>query len=114
MTERFVAAAMGAITKNCSPCSCPTSPCGPTAASTDRPLACARCTARARWRGCSPRRRGLRPGYRVRYRAVGTDPCAVLFDGNAPLAVVVREVTAEDAVRGMYSVTNPDKLTHIR
>ncbi|WP_169813584.1 nuclear transport factor 2 family protein, partial [Nocardia lijiangensis] len=58
--------------------------------------------------------RGLRPGYRVRYRAVSTDPCAVLFDGDAPLAVVVLDVTADDTVRGIYSVTNPDKLTHIR
>ncbi|MEV0029937.1 RNA polymerase sigma factor SigJ [Nocardia sp. NPDC050793] len=58
--------------------------------------------------------RGLRPGYRVGYRAVSTDPCAVLFDGDAPLAVVVLDVTAEDTVRGIYSVTNPDKLTRIR
>ncbi|MEV6432030.1 hypothetical protein [Nocardia sp. NPDC051463] len=52
--------------------------------------------------------------YQITYRAVSGDPCAVVFDGAAPLAVVVLDVSSDDTVRGIYSVTNPDKLTTIR
>ncbi|MFD0364033.1 RNA polymerase sigma factor SigJ [Nocardia sp. GCM10030253] len=57
--------------------------------------------------------RGLRADYKVTYRAVSGDPCAVVFDGDAPLAVVVLDVSSDNTVRGIYSVTNPDKLTAI-
>lgn len=52
-------------------------------------------------------------GYRVGWRTVSGDPCAVVFDGDAPLAVVVLDVAADDSVIGIYSVTNPAKLTHV-
>ncbi|MFE1591921.1 sigma-70 family RNA polymerase sigma factor [Nocardia sp. NPDC058705] len=52
-------------------------------------------------------------GYRVGWRTVSGDPCAVVFDGDAPLAVVVLDVAADDTVIGVYSVTNPAKLTRV-
>ncbi|WP_181697236.1 RNA polymerase sigma factor SigJ [Nocardia sp. GTS18] len=52
-------------------------------------------------------------GYRVGWRTVSGDPCAVVFDGDAPLAVVVLDVATDDTVIGIYSVTNPEKLTHL-
>ncbi|MEU7221776.1 RNA polymerase sigma factor SigJ [Nocardia iowensis] len=56
---------------------------------------------------------GLR-GYQVRWRTVSGDPGAVVFDGDAPLAVLVLDVTPDNMVQGIYSVTNPDKLTGVR
>ncbi|WP_194833647.1 RNA polymerase sigma factor SigJ [Nocardia sp. XZ_19_369] len=58
--------------------------------------------------------RGLRADYQISYRAVSGDPCAVVFDGSGPLAVVVLDVLPDNTIGGIYSVTNPDKLTHIR
>lgn len=52
-------------------------------------------------------------GYRVGWRTVSGDPCAVIFDGDAPLAVVVLEVAPDDTVIGVYSVTNPAELTRV-
>ncbi|MFD4441086.1 sigma-70 family RNA polymerase sigma factor [Nocardia sp. NPDC058519] len=52
-------------------------------------------------------------GYRVGWRTVSGDPCAVIFDGDAPLAVVVLDIAPDDTVIGVYSVTNPAKLTRV-
>ncbi|WP_211264118.1 hypothetical protein [Streptosporangium amethystogenes] len=42
------------------------------------------------------------------------DPCALVFFGDSPLAVVVVDLTpGGDRVAGIYSVTNPDKLSGI-
>ncbi|MFJ8818333.1 RNA polymerase sigma factor SigJ [Amycolatopsis thermoflava] len=50
----------------------------------------------------------------IRYRQVNGDPSALLFSGDSPFAVLVLDLTpAGDRVRGIYSVTNPDKLTRI-
>ncbi|MFH9589105.1 sigma-70 family RNA polymerase sigma factor [Streptomyces luteogriseus] len=49
-----------------------------------------------------------------RYRRVNGDEAAVLFDGDAPFAVLVLDLTPEgDRVRGIYVVANPDKLAHL-
>jgi len=49
------------------------------------------------------------------YRRVNGDDSAVLFAGGSPYAVVVMDLTPEgDRVSGVYIVTNPDKLTHVR
>ncbi|MEV4258827.1 RNA polymerase sigma factor SigJ [Spirillospora sp. NPDC049652] len=50
----------------------------------------------------------------VRYRTVNGDPSAVLFDGDAPFAVMVLDM-AEDGehIEGIYAVSNPDKLAHL-
>ncbi|BCL18605.1 hypothetical protein GCM10017668_04480 [Streptomyces tuirus] len=49
-----------------------------------------------------------------RYRRVNGDDAAVLFDGDAPFAVLVLDLTPEgDRVRGIYVVANPDKLAHL-
>ncbi|MEV0293585.1 RNA polymerase sigma factor SigJ [Nocardia sp. NPDC050710] len=58
--------------------------------------------------------RGGRQDYRVRYRAVSGDPGAVVFDGDSPLAAVVLDVSVEGKVLGIYSVTNPEKLSRVR
>jgi RNA polymerase sigma factor (sigma-70 family) len=51
----------------------------------------------------------------IRYRLVNGDPSAVLFDSGSPLAVLVLELTpTTHQVRGIYSVTNPDKLSGIQ
>ncbi|MES9538219.1 MULTISPECIES: RNA polymerase sigma factor SigJ [unclassified Actinomadura] len=48
------------------------------------------------------------------YRTVNGDPSAVLFDKNAPFAVMVLDLDPDGYhVRGVYAVTNPEKLTHI-
>lgn len=50
----------------------------------------------------------------LRYRRVNGDDAAVLFQGEAPYAVMVMDLTPEgDQVNGVYIVTNPDKLTHV-
>ncbi|MEU8109400.1 RNA polymerase sigma factor SigJ [Nonomuraea muscovyensis] len=54
-------------------------------------------------------------GLDIRYRRVAGDPCALVFSGDSPLAVVVVDLTPDgDRIAGIYSVTNPDKLTGIR
>lgn len=51
----------------------------------------------------------------LRYRRVASDPCALVFSGDSPLAVVVVDLTpGGDRIAAIYSVTNPDKLTGIR
>ncbi|MBZ4322253.1 RNA polymerase sigma factor SigJ [Streptomyces huiliensis] len=56
-----------------------------------------------------------RPGeLDVRYRPVNGDPAAVVFTEDAPFVVLVLDLsTRGDQVRGIYAVTNPDKLTRI-
>ncbi|TDD37990.1 sigma-70 family RNA polymerase sigma factor [Actinomadura sp. KC06] len=50
----------------------------------------------------------------IRYRTVNGDPSAVLFDADAPFAVMVLDLDEDgDRVRGIYAVANPDKLGHI-
>ncbi|WP_086729732.1 RNA polymerase sigma factor SigJ [Streptomyces carpinensis] len=51
----------------------------------------------------------------IRHRRVNGDDAAVLFEGEAPYAVMVMDLTPEgDRVSGVYIVTNPDKLHHVR
>jgi len=53
-------------------------------------------------------------GMDLRYRRVNGDDAVVLFEGDAPYAVMVMDLTPEgDQVNGVYIVTNPDKLTHV-
>lgn len=51
----------------------------------------------------------------IRYRTVNGDPSAVLFDDDdAPFGVMVLDLDPDgDRIRGIYAVTNPDKLAHI-
>ncbi|MQA15949.1 MAG: sigma-70 family RNA polymerase sigma factor [Pseudonocardiaceae bacterium] len=50
----------------------------------------------------------------IRYRQVNNDPSAVLFAGDSPFAVMVLDLTPEgEQVRSVYTVVNPDKLSHI-
>lgn len=54
-------------------------------------------------------------GLDLRYRRVNGDDAAVLFEGDSPYAVMVMDLTPEgDQVSGVYIVTNPEKLTHVR
>ncbi|HZE30526.1 MAG TPA: RNA polymerase sigma factor SigJ [Actinoallomurus sp.] len=47
----------------------------------------------------------------VRYQHVNGDPSAVVFADDSPFAVMVLDLDPEDdRVRGIYGVTNPDKL----
>ncbi|TDC11221.1 hypothetical protein E1265_30190, partial [Streptomyces sp. 8K308] len=51
----------------------------------------------------------------IRYRRVNGDDAAVLFAGDSPYAVMVMDLTPDgDLVSGVYVVTNPAKLTHVR
>ncbi|MFI6321142.1 RNA polymerase sigma factor SigJ [Nonomuraea sp. NPDC050556] len=50
----------------------------------------------------------------VRARVVNGDPSAVLFGDHGPFAVMVVDLTPDGKqVAGVYTVTNPDKLSHI-
>ncbi|MFF4387486.1 hypothetical protein OG365_06515 [Streptomyces sp. NBC_00853] len=54
-------------------------------------------------------------GVDLRYRRVAGDLGALVFADGSPLAVVVVDLTPEgDRIAGVFSVTNPDKLTGIR
>lgn len=54
-------------------------------------------------------------GLDIRYRPVNGDPSAVIFAGESPYAVIVMDLTAAgDRVRGIYVVTNPEKLVRLR
>ncbi|WP_405832640.1 MULTISPECIES: sigma-70 family RNA polymerase sigma factor [unclassified Streptomyces] len=54
-------------------------------------------------------------GIDLRYRRVAGDPGALVFAHGSPLAVVVVDLSPEgDRITGVFSVTNPDKLTGIR
>jgi RNA polymerase sigma-70 factor (ECF subfamily) len=48
----------------------------------------------------------------LRLRRVQGDPAVLLFADDAPFAVLVLEVRG-DVVGGVYSITNPDKLTRL-
>ncbi|MFJ9352182.1 NAD(P)H-binding protein [Streptomyces sp. NPDC101237] len=51
----------------------------------------------------------------VHYRRVNGDDAAVLFSGDSPYAVMVMDLTPDgDRVRGVYVVTNPARLGHVR
>ncbi|MFB6820567.1 sigma-70 family RNA polymerase sigma factor [Streptomyces virginiae] len=53
-------------------------------------------------------------GVDLSHRRVAGDPGALVFVDGGPLAVVVVDLTPEgDRITGVYSVTNPDKLTGI-
>jgi RNA polymerase sigma-70 factor (ECF subfamily) len=53
-------------------------------------------------------------GLGVRYRQVNGDPAALLFAGDAPFAVIVLDLTPDgEQVSGIYTVTNPDKLSRV-
>ncbi|WP_461082410.1 sigma-70 family RNA polymerase sigma factor [Streptomyces deserti] len=59
--------------------------------------------------------RGGPRGLELRHRCVNGDDAVVLFQGDAPFAVLVLDLTPEgDRVSGVYVVSNPDKLTHVR
>ncbi|WP_067455544.1 RNA polymerase sigma factor SigJ [Actinomadura macra] len=50
----------------------------------------------------------------IRYRTVNGDQSALLFDADAPFAVMVLDLAPDtDQIRGIYAVVNPEKLTHI-
>ncbi|MDP4505335.1 RNA polymerase sigma-70 factor [Nonomuraea turcica] len=50
----------------------------------------------------------------IQYRQVNGEPSAVLFVQNTPYAVMVVDLTPDGSqVRDIYTVSNPDKLTHI-
>ncbi|MFD8883262.1 sigma-70 family RNA polymerase sigma factor [Streptomyces erythrochromogenes] len=51
-------------------------------------------------------------GLEVRYRWVAGDPCALVFSGAGPLAAVIVDLTPDgERIAGIFSITNPDKLT---
>ncbi|MGW4498793.1 RNA polymerase sigma factor SigJ [Micromonospora sp. NPDC004336] len=57
---------------------------------------------------------GVPAGLDIRYRRVNGDPAAILFERGAPLAVLVLDLDPErEAVRRVFSVTNPDKLARV-
>ncbi|WP_028936718.1 RNA polymerase sigma factor SigJ [Pseudonocardia spinosispora] len=54
------------------------------------------------------------PAVDVSYRTVNGSPAALLSAGSVLLAVVVLDLVADSGqVCGIYTVTNPDKLSHI-
>jgi RNA polymerase sigma-70 factor (TIGR02957 family) len=54
-------------------------------------------------------------GLDIRYRRINGDPSAVVFVENSPFAVLVVDLTPDgNQVRGIYTITNPDKLSRIR
>ncbi|MER5421092.1 RNA polymerase sigma factor SigJ [Streptosporangium roseum] len=54
-------------------------------------------------------------GLDIRYQRMAGDPCALVFSGDSPLAVVIVDLTpGGHRIAGIYSVTNPDKLSGIR
>ncbi|WP_330229326.1 RNA polymerase sigma factor SigJ [Nocardia sp. NBC_00508] len=54
------------------------------------------------------------PDFGVGYRFVNGDPAALIFSAGAPFAVLVLDIDpATDRIRGIYAVSNPDKLTRI-
>ncbi|MFI9509958.1 RNA polymerase sigma factor SigJ [Nocardia sp. NPDC052566] len=58
--------------------------------------------------------RGHVPDVGVDYRWVNGDPSALIFSGGAPYAVVVFDIDpVSERIRGIYAVSNPDKLTRL-
>ncbi|MFE3850116.1 RNA polymerase sigma factor SigJ [Streptomyces griseorubiginosus] len=61
------------------------------------------------------KRGGAHLDLELRYRRVNGDDAAVLFERDAPYAVIVLDLTPEgDRVSNLFVVTNPDKLTHVK
>ncbi|RDI42481.1 RNA polymerase sigma factor SigJ [Nocardia mexicana] len=57
----------------------------------------------------------LPAGIQVRYGRASADAYALVFSGESLLAVLVVDLApAGDRVTGIYSITNPDKLTGVR
>ncbi|HEX5598555.1 MAG TPA: RNA polymerase sigma factor SigJ [Micromonosporaceae bacterium] len=53
-------------------------------------------------------------GVEIGYRWVSGEASAVLFDSGSPIAVLVLDLAPDsERVRGIYSVTNPDKLARV-
>ncbi|WP_433202214.1 RNA polymerase sigma factor SigJ [Nocardia sp. CA-107356] len=51
----------------------------------------------------------------IDYRYVAGDPCALIFSGSRPFALVVIELAPEsNLITAIYSITNPDKMSGIR
>lgn len=68
-----------------------------------------------RFFGSYARRGGGAGHLDLTYRRVNGDDAAVLFQGEEPYAVLVLDLTPDgDRVSGVYVVSNPDKLTHVR
>ncbi|MBT2416845.1 RNA polymerase sigma factor SigJ [Streptomyces sp. ISL-22] len=60
-------------------------------------------------------RRGGGGHLELRHRRVNGDDAVVLFQGGEPYAVLVLDLTPDgEQVCGVYVVSNPDKLTHVR
>ncbi|MDT0345886.1 RNA polymerase sigma factor SigJ [Streptomyces litchfieldiae] len=54
------------------------------------------------------------PGLAVRQRLANGDLSLLLLSGDSPFAVIILDPTPEgDRVRGIYAVTNPDKLSRV-
>ncbi len=54
------------------------------------------------------------PDLGVRHRRVNGDPSALLMSGDVVFAVIVLDLTPDGGqVRGVYAVTNPDKLARV-
>lgn len=50
----------------------------------------------------------------IRYLTINGDPSALLLSGGSPYLVVVLDLTRDGSqIRGIYAVTNPDKLAHL-
>lgn len=50
----------------------------------------------------------------VRYLTINGDPAALLLSGGSPYLAVVLDLTRDGSqIRGIYAVTNPDKLAHL-
>lgn len=115
VTERFIAAAMGGDVAALMEILAPdvtlwTDGGGRTRAAGLRPVQGREKVARLITNVTSRRAAGLD----VDYRYVNGDPCAVLFSEDAPFAVMVLDVDPEDdRVRGVYGVTNPEKLSRV-
>lgn len=58
---------------------------------------------------------GLSEEVELDYRSVGGAPAALMYRDGRIVSVLVLDLDAEgDRVTGVYAVTNPDKLTHLR
>lgn len=54
------------------------------------------------------------PDLGIRYRPVNGDPAALLLSGGTPYMVVVLDLSPDGSqIRGIYAVSNPDKLSHL-
>lgn len=60
-------------------------------------------------------RRGGGSHLRLRHLRVNGDDAVLLFQGEEPYAVLVLDLTPDgEQVSGVYVISNPDKLTHVR